>query len=421
MSSKRWYRYLGRIKLGWKVVAVALAVALCVVYFSPTFAKGVPPTHFGLLEAWVDLQAAQELGIQWVRAHLEWDLVQRNPEVRFSWGAFDNYVRDLQRHGFQTLVTLFPFAPWDQEQCHSRGEPLGPPCDIAAYRRFVRAAVERYDGDGINDMPGLRYPILYWEVFNEPGMKDLPPFYDFTPQDYLNLLKATCEEAKGACAQCKIVQGGVAGIAPDKERFLRSYLAPGAGGYFDIANIHFIHSGDFDTLNVGPFKSILEEYGIHKPIWVTEIQIESGPGADYPRLNDEEAAALLIKGYVRAFALGADKLFYVVLKPAPEFPPNVAAASLIDSHGEKRAAYFAMKTMIEKLGHFVHVTRFADGLFEFKGSSNTVYVVWNCNQLPRYIFKQEMVSVTDIYGETRVIPTREVRVGDSPVFIEPAS
>ena len=418
MNNKR--QFLRRIKISWKVVAIVLPAILGAAYLSPTFAEGTSPTHFGLLEAWVDLQAAEELGIQWVRAHLEWDLVQRNPGAEFTWGAFDDYVRDLQRHGFQTLVTLFPFAPWDQEQCHSQGKPLGPPCDMTAYRRFVRAAVERYDGDGIDDMPGLRRPILYWEVFNEPGMKDLPPFYHFTPHDYFALLKATSEEIKAACSRCKVVQGGVAGIAPDKKEFLRSYLALGAGKYFDIANIHFIHSGDFDTLNVGPFKGILEEYGIHKPIWVTEIQIESGPGADYPYLNDEEAAATLVKGYVRAFALGADKLFYVVLKPAPEFPPNVTAASLIDSHGEKRATYFAMKTMIEKLGHFLHVARLADGLFEFEGPSNAVYVVWDCDQLPRNIFKQERVSITDIYGETRVISTGEVRVGDIPAFIEPA-
>jgi hypothetical protein len=418
MSKKR--RYPRRDLVGWKVLSIALIAAMCIAHFPPVFAEETSPTHFGLLEAWVDLQATEELGIQWVRGHLEWDLAQRGPEGGFSWWAFDDYVRDVQRHGFQALVILFSFASWDQEQCHTRGEPLGPPCDMAAYRRFVRAAVERYDGDGTDDMPGLRYPLLHWEVFNEPGMKDLPPFYHFTPQDYFALLKVTYEEVKAACPRCVVVQGGVAGIAPDKERFLRSYLALGAGKYFDIANIHFIHSGDFDTLNVGPFSDILEEYGIHKPIWVTEIQIESGPGAHYPHLTDEEAAALLVKGYVRAFALGADKLFYVVLKPAPEFPPNVTAASLIDSHGEKRATYSAMRTMIEKLGHFIRVERLADGLFKFESLSNTVYVVWNCDQLPTRIFKQEVVSVTDIYGGTWVIPTKEVRVSDIPVFIEPA-
>ena len=375
------------------------------------------PTHFGLLEASVDLEAAQELGIQWVRGAVGWDMVQRRPDGEFTWDMFDRYVRDVQAHGFKALVMLFPFLQWDQEQCHAGKRMLGPPCDMDAYRRFVRATVERYDGDGKNDMPGLRYPILYWEVFNEPAMKDLPPFYDFTPKDYFNLLKATYEEVKGACAQCKIVQGGVAGIAPDKERFLRSYLALGGGNYFDIANIHFIHSGDFDTFNVEPFKRILQEYGIDKPIWVTEVQIESGPGAHYPYLTDEEAAALLVKGYVRAFALGADKLFYVVLKPIREFPPNVVVSSLIDTHGKKRTTYFAMETMIKELGDFTSVEKLGDGLFKFTTPQGPVYVVWNCSHLPEEEFKGK-VLVIDLLGKAHAMAVGDVRVGDSPVFLK---
>ena len=400
---------------------VLMAVLISAVYFlTPCFCLGdeEDPTHFGLLEASVDFQATQELGIQWVRGDVGWDMVQRGPDGGFVWHMFDDYVHDVQAYGFQISVMLFPFAPWDQEQCHAAERMLGAPCNMHDYRRFVRATVERYDGDGVDDMPGLRYPILYWEVFNEPAMKDLPPFYDFAPQDYFDLLEATYEEAKAACAQCKVVQGGVAGIAPDKEKFLRSYLALGGGKYFDIANIHFIHSGDFDTFNVGPFKRILQEYGIDKPIWVTEVQIESGPGAHYPHLTDEEAAALLVKGYVRAFALGSDKLFYVVLKPIPVFPPNVVVSSLITGHGEKRTTYSAMETMIEKLGDFTSVQKLGDGLFKFATPHGPVYVVWNCSRLPEKEFKGKML-LTDLLGRPRIVASEGMRVGDSPVFLEP--
>jgi len=240
----------------------------------------------------------------------------------------------------------------------------------------------------------------------------------FTSQGGNIRLKATYEEVKGACAQCNVVQAGVAGIGPDKEQFLRSYLALGGGEYFDIANMHFIHSGDFETFNVEPFKRILQDYGIEKPIWVTEVQIESGPGANYPYLTDEEAAALLVKGYVRAFALGADKLFYVVLKPIPEFPPNVVVSSLINTHGEKRTTYFAMETMIEKLGNFIHVEELDAGLFKFETPQGPVYVVWNCSRLPEDEFEGE-VLLTDILGETRTMLVQDVTVGDAPVFLEP--
>jgi len=387
-------------------------------YSPPISAREAPPTHFGLLETWVDFQAARELGIQWDRGHLEWDMVQKSARGDFTWWEFDSYVRDVQRYGFELLITIFPFAPWDQAECHVGERVLGPPCNMDLYRNFVKAAVERYDGDGEEDMPGLRYPIHHWEAFNEPSMKDLPPFYDFTPQEYFELLKATYEEVKSACPQCKVLQAGVAGIELDRQQFLRDYLALGAGKYFDIANIHFIHSGDFETLNVKPFKDILHDYSIEKPIWVTEVQIESGPGAHYPYLTDNEAASLLVKGYTRAFSLGTDKLFYVVLKPAPEFPPNVIVSSLIDSRGRKRATYFAMKTMIKKLGNFTTVEKLSESQFKFETPQGPVYVVWNCSGLSEEQFGKR-VLVTDISGEEKIEETKDVKAGDDPIFIEP--
>jgi hypothetical protein len=43
------------------------------------------------------------------------------------------------------------------------------PVDTPAYQAFVRATIERYDGDGLSDMPGLVTPIRYWQVDNEPN------------------------------------------------------------------------------------------------------------------------------------------------------------------------------------------------------------------------------------------------------------
>ncbi len=41
--------------------------------------------------------------------------------------------------------------------------------DITAeqYYDYLYHVVERYDGDGINDMPGLKRPVIYFELGNE--------------------------------------------------------------------------------------------------------------------------------------------------------------------------------------------------------------------------------------------------------------
>ncbi len=96
-------------------------------------------------------------------------------------------IREAQRSDFHVLVTIFPFANWDQMICHKDlppvegfgrgkgpGSTMGRPCNMKAYAAFVRALVERYDGDGQDDMPGLKFPIRHWEVGNEPSMQQKP-------------------------------------------------------------------------------------------------------------------------------------------------------------------------------------------------------------------------------------------------------
>ena len=39
------------------------------------------------------------------------------------------------------------------------------------YKIFLIKLVDRYDGDGKNDMPGLTKPIKHWQIMNEPEFK----------------------------------------------------------------------------------------------------------------------------------------------------------------------------------------------------------------------------------------------------------
>jgi hypothetical protein len=66
--------------------------------------------------------------------------------------------------------------------------------------------------------------------------------------------------------------------------------------YFDIANIHYINNGDFDTLNVKDFKDLMKENEFKKPIWVTEAEYSS-----------ETDVKFSINGSLSA---GASKIFF---------------------------------------------------------------------------------------------------------------
>lgn len=112
------------------------------------------------------------------------------------------------------------------------------------YREFLKKFVERYDGDGIDDMPGLRYPVKYWEIVNEPGLQgDELKFFHGTSQEYLEILKTSYEVIKEVDEDAKIVMGGMAGMHTKFVEFW-SPIIKEAGNYFDIANIHSIDSDE---------------------------------------------------------------------------------------------------------------------------------------------------------------------------------
>jgi len=45
---------------------------------------------------------------------------------------------------------------------------------LALYEKWLTAVVERYDGDGKDDMKGLQFPVLHYEIGNEPDLEKDP-------------------------------------------------------------------------------------------------------------------------------------------------------------------------------------------------------------------------------------------------------
>jgi len=182
-------------------------------------------SHFGFDHADDAYDHAVALGVHWERPHpgpVVWGYIEQD-KGKYQWDMVDSYVKKAQDYDFNLMLTIFPFADWDQITCHGiesqgagfeRTLPLNrcKPCDISAYQEFIRNVVERYDGDGNQDMPGLRAGIKYWEVSNEPSMQEgRIAFFKGTSQDYLDILKVTYEAVKEADHGAKVLHAGMAG------------------------------------------------------------------------------------------------------------------------------------------------------------------------------------------------------------------
>ena len=389
--------------------------------------KEIMVSHIGFLGAGHNATELIELGVTWDRPHpgpFIWGRIEKE-EGRYDWREVDSYVQDIQQYNFATLATIWPFANWDQSNWgqpgstniifeRKMGNGRRKPNDMNAYQRFVSALVERYDGDGEDDMQGLVFPIKYWETSNEPSMQqDIHTFFTGSAEDYLEILEATYQAVKTADPEAKVLHAGMAGMESWMVSFWEPVFEKGSQ-YFDIANIHSI--GASEELNVPEFRKLLSKYDINKPIWVTEAQHRTGMTHDGKDVSPEEHGDILLKSYVLSFGMGVDKIFYTSFKAPPFARAEFQQSALIDSKGEKRPAYHALETLIIKMGTFMSAEEFTTGQYQFLVEGKEVYVLWGSGSIPDELTGE--VLVTDIYGKEIKSTALSIILKESPIFVE---
>ncbi len=399
-------------------------------------------SHFGFMPAFLDFVSARDAGGAYDRPHFElfqWGMIEKEPGF-FDFFETDNYIREAQSHGMHILANIQPFAHWDQEKCHrdltspdQPGDPSffttkGKPCDMAGYKNFVIKLVERYDGDGIDDMPGLTVPIKHWEVMNEPEFSTgMLIFFQGSPAEYAEVLKATHEAVKHADLEAYVVQGGMAGMMDVCTDFWQGVFDAGGAEYLDIMNMHSIGHGEH--LNIPAFKQFLAGNGLQeKPIWVTEVQYQQAHQTQ--SYTNEGFARILARSYIFALANGVDKLFYVNIRMPPFYDAGIPfdeRSALIKNDGEKSALFQAHLTVAEILGELgegdtaeiireeVGDWHIGEGQYKFVIRGRTVYALWGSGSLPAEITGE--VRVIDITGAERVADAASLRLSDSPIFV----
>ena len=330
-----------------------------------------------------DFQDMTDMGVFWQRPHpgpFIWGEVETSSGV-FNWESCDKEVKNSQKYGVNIIATIWPFADWDQSSCHSKtstsgslifnelGEYRQKPCDMNSYQNFITNLVERYDGDGVDDMPGLVVPIKYWEVSNEPSMQsNWLVFFNGPAEDYFDILNATYQSIKNADNDAKVVKGGMAGVMDENIEFWEKIFNLGGDSYFDIGNVHSINS-DSDAINGPEYKAFLDQQGVDKPFWITEVELGS--------MNQEKDSYLetdmpdsLITNFVQAFASGAEKIFH----------PGIVKSTSKSEPG-KENTYNALQTIVNKIDYFNTVEKLDDYQFKFTLENNVVYVFWGENDM----------------------------------------
>jgi hypothetical protein len=373
--------------------------------------------------------------ILWFRdvQNVPWGLVEVSPG-RMQWEILDAIVTSVQTAGGRYVGTVMPYAGWEfraagyppttDEQCLrlltedffylAADQRMDRYKDEAAYLRFLEAVVERYDGDGVRDMPGLTTPILYWQIHNEPEGNHCGLFRG-EELEFLRLMRVSREVIAAACPSCLVLNGGAAtplfkeNQVPPLQgvNFWRDYANAGGAPYIDVIAVHYNQGKDPDHGNVADFEYQIrrarELLGSNKPVWVTEFGVIIGDRGNFKGLTETEAAAWYVRMYAAGLAAGAVRFF-----------PD--ATSFVEMDGTTYLTFYVNKLVQSKLGGFTSGVKLTTGQYQFRVGGRDVYVLWS--GVPSSLSGR--VTATDFYGNA--IPTDASLLTPSeasPLFVEP--
>jgi len=348
---------------------------------------------------------ASEIGVQWVRPmkYVYWFMVQpdiNNDEYDFS--VFDEQFGEIPEE-FSIMANISPQPTLkDLDRCLD-GSWI--PIDQAQYVNFVKAVVERYDGDGIDDMPGLVNPIQYWQVGNEPDNQKR--------SDFSELQKITFQAIKDACSDCQVIIGGFGSQLPEKfiKRFEIGYapiLKELNGQYIDILDFHWYGNalGHYQIIDpteqediLDYIRSILDSYGFPPdlPIWITEMGSFSGHTTDfdYEYQSEQQQAIDYFKRFIYALSKGVKKVFpaFGLIEGWKDEDTYFDQTGLIYDgvgsydlgFGVKKLGYFTYKKMTEELSgaDFSTLTQVSEDindenlhLFKVFKNGRAIFIAW---------------------------------------------
>ena len=289
---------------------------------------------------------------QWVRPHpgpFVWNMIE-NKQGEYYWRDADEYVVYAQEHNQIIIATIWPYANWEQKLCKRKktkspfgkhfSKYLSKPCSMENYKTFLLTLVDRYDGDGHNDMPGLSKPIIYWEIMNEPEYK---MFFKGKEDEFVEIFNFSSKIIKEKQKDSLIVMAGAAGMFPENKKFWKSTL-PKIKDNFDIANIHHISGPDGNCDKefwVDEFSNLLKSLKINKPIWLTEAMI---------------GKCKVIPTYVKAFANGAEIIIDVGVN-APGMKMSKKSRKKLNQFIDEYDGFESVKLISKKSAEF----KFKDG------------------------------------------------------------
>jgi uncharacterized repeat protein (TIGR01451 family) len=332
---------------------------------------------------WVAMAALRS---SWRRVNFDITTTQARNTNLIAWSFFDAQVRSNQAVGIYTyaIVNARPVS----NEWPSASE------FAAAFGLYV----QRYNGDGINDMPGLSNALHHWEIFDvfTPNSSSWTGCTLSMYDDYLAQAHAL---AHGIDPEVTILSSAIeGGPATIETNYLQQLIAeePWALDAVDAISVHDFWAFTPTSNTVSSWMAqYLEAYDLvtlrnksdlgNKPYWFSKVDFCN----TYGELKSEgyicsqtDNACFLARSFPYALAMGVDHIIYREMNRGTNNTELANWASLLDTNNNRRMSYYVLQKMIEKLEGFSSAVPpqcvGTNIIVKFLNVSNQpIWVVWN--------------------------------------------
>jgi polysaccharide biosynthesis protein PslG len=321
--------------------------------------------------------SAKDLGMSWIKVPVSWrkmELTKGNIDST----ALDPQIDALVSNGVKIMLTVSSAPDW----ARGTNAESGPPTDFADYANFIGALATRYKGK-----------VQAYEVWDEPNLRRFWNGRPLSAASYVEMLRLAFNAVKAADPTALVISAGLAPTgyndsvnAINDRAFLQQAYTAGLGSYADAVGVNpqgWANPPDSSCCSASPgvsgwyndrsfyFRDTLTDYRTIMAqngdsgtfLWVTGFGWGASEGvvadpstvdANFGFVNFTSQAAqaqYLPRAYELARTLGyVGPMFLYNLNycqtttatpGSSEFAP--CYYSLVDSSGQQRPAYAALK------------------------------------------------------------------------------
>jgi len=402
-----------------------------------------------------------ESGVHWVRMdtfHWAWIEPQNTSSTGYKWSTVDeNSLIAASQNGMNVIGIIRDTPDWAQKippySCGAISQAAMP-----EFANFVRDLVKRYS------VPP--YNVHHWEIWNEPDVVYSPELgYDsvfgcwgdasqthYGGVYYGEMLNVIYPVIKAADPNAQV---GIGGLLIDCDPTVDSSCQSGKflngiirktgiqerGDNFDFIGFHgyaayssadglsqdvnhpnWKHRGGVVLGKLDYIRSVLDVYGLEKPIYHTEGALlcpEYNPtDCDPPGSDFEEAQAdYVVWLFVRNWANDVDVTVWYEFQG-----PGWRNGGLLDGSQTPKPAYNALKFLTQEIGSARYIGRVLENTavdgYEFLRNDKKVWVMWSPDEINHTVsLPASTLGAYDKYGAAIPITSNQITV-NSPVYVE---